>query len=143
MADQFPPIEPYASGMLDTGDGHQVYWECCGNPQGIPALYLHGGPGSGASPGQRRWFDPTAYKIVLFDQRGAGRSRPHAGDTPEALRHNTTAHLVADFEQLREQLGIDAWVLFGGSWGSPGARRWPRPTPTRSRRMCARSCLAR
>jgi len=101
QADRFPAIEPYDSGMLDVGDGHQLYWECCGNPAGKPALYLHGGPGSGVSPGQRRLFDPDAYRVVLFDQRGCGRSRPLAS-TPDAdLSANTTAHLVADIEALR------------------------------------------
>src|SRR5262252_5533724 len=111
--DRFPPIEPYASGLLDAGDGHQVYWECCGNPAGKPALYLHGGPGSGFSQGQRRFFDPKAYRVVLFDQRGCGRSRPHA-----SLVDNTTWHLVSDIEALRMNLGIDRWQVFGGSWGS-------------------------
>ena len=89
--DKFPAIEPYDSGMLDVGDGHQVYWECCGNPAGKPALYLHGGPGSGCSPGQRRFFDPDAYRVVLFDQRGSGRSRPLASEPDADLSTNTTA----------------------------------------------------
>jgi proline iminopeptidase len=104
--------------MLDTGDGHEVYWECCGNPEGKPALFLHGGPGSGASPGQRRFFDPEAFRIVLFDQRGCGRSRPLA-EAPDAdLRTNTTAHLIADIEALRRLHGVERWTVLGMSWGT-------------------------
>jgi proline iminopeptidase len=116
--DRFPAIEPYDSGMLDVGDGHQLYWECCGNPAGRPALYLHGGPGSGFSPGERRFFDPDAYRVVLFDQRGSGRSRPLAS-TPDAdLSTNTTAHLIADIESLRQFHGIQRWTVLGVSWGT-------------------------
>src|SRR3954463_7998863 len=115
---RFPAIEPYDSGMLDVGNGHEIYWECCGNPAGKPALYLHGGPGSGASPGQRRHFDPHAYRIVLFDQRGCGRSTPGVHEPGVDLTTTTTWHLVADMERLREHLGIDRWQLFGGSWGA-------------------------
>ncbi len=115
---RYPEIEPYEHGLLDVGDGHRVYWETCGNPAGKPALVLHGGPGSGCTPGPRRAFDPAAYRVVLFDQRGCGRSLPHAGATADALIGNTTDHLVADIERLREHLGIDRWLLFGGSWGS-------------------------
>src|SRR6188474_3221258 len=97
---RFPEIEPYDSGTLDVGDGHQVYWECCGNPAGKPALYLHGGPGSGFSPSQRRLFDPDAYRVVLFDQRGCGRSRLLASVPRADLSANTTAHLIADIEAL-------------------------------------------
>jgi proline iminopeptidase len=118
MDERFPAIEPYDHGMLDVGDGHRIYWECCGNPNGQPALYLHGGPGSGSSPGQRRFFDPTGYRIVLFDQRGAGRSRPLA-EAPEAdLATNTTAHLIADIEGLRRHLGVERWTVLGLSWGT-------------------------
>ncbi len=118
MAEQFPPIEPYASGMLDVGDGQEIYWECSGNPHGKPALFLHGGPGSGCSVNQRRFFDPQHYRAVLFDQRGAGRSRPLADGPDTDLSRNTTQHLIADIEALREQLGIARWtVLFGVSWG--------------------------
>src|SRR3954469_21063345 len=99
--DRFPPIEPYTSGMLDVGDGHQIYWECCGNPVGKPALLLHGGPGSGCSSGQRRFFDPDLYRAVLFDQRGCGRSRPLASEPSVDLAANTTTHLIADIELLR------------------------------------------
>jgi proline iminopeptidase len=104
--------------MLDVGEGNLVYWEVCGNPEGKPALVVHGGPGSGCWTGWRRYFDPDRYRIVLFDQRGCGRSTPHASDPAVDMRHNTTWHLIADMEQLREHLGIDRWLLYGGSWGS-------------------------
>lgn len=104
--------------MLDVGGGHRIYWEVCGNPDGKPAVVLHGGPGSGATPFWRQFFDPERYRVVLFDQRGCGRSAPHAGDDVAALRHNTTQHLIADMELLRQHLGIDRWLLFGASWGS-------------------------
>ncbi|GAA1848911.1 prolyl aminopeptidase [Actinomadura bangladeshensis] len=113
-----PALEPYETGMLDVGDGNRVYWETCGNPQGKPALVVHGGPGSGCRPTMRRHFDPDRYRVVLFDQRGCGRSTPHASDPATDLRHNTTWHLVADMERLRGHLGIDRWLLHGGSWGS-------------------------
>jgi proline iminopeptidase len=118
MAKPFPPIEPYDHGMLDVGDGNVVYWETCGNPDGKPALVVHGGPGSGCGPGERRQFDPRLYRIVLFDQRGCGRSLPHASDPATDMSVNTTEHLLADMERLREHLGIERWLLFGGSWGS-------------------------
>ena len=123
MQNQSPPIEPYESGMLDVGDGHRIYWECCGNPAGKPALFLHGGPGSGATPGQRRFFDPKAYRAVLFDQRGSGRSRPvaeeaAAGKAAAGLSANTTGHLIADIEALRHHLGVDRWTILGLSWGT-------------------------
>jgi proline iminopeptidase len=114
----YPAIEPYDHGMLDVGDGNFVYWEVCGNPHGKPAVVLHGGPGSGCSTGVRRYFDPHAYRIVLFDQRGCGRSMPHASDLRTDLSVNTMAHLLADMEHLRQHLEIDQWLLFGGSWGS-------------------------
>jgi proline iminopeptidase len=117
MRDRYPEIEPDASGLLDVGDGHQVYWETCGNPEGVPALVLHGGPGSGCGPGIRRYFDPDRYRVVLFDQRGCGRSLPFAGDPVADLTANTTGHLLADIERLRTHLGIERWLLFGGSWG--------------------------
>jgi proline iminopeptidase len=113
LRELYPPIEPFKSGMLDTGDGHQIYWELSGNPQGRPAVFLHGGPGSGCSPDHRRLFDPERYCVLLFDQRGCGRSRPHA-----SLDNNTTWHLVADIERLRVLLGVERWLVFGGSWGS-------------------------
>jgi proline iminopeptidase len=114
----YPSIEPHASGLLDVGDGHHIYWEVSGNPVGKPALVVHGGPGSGATPWWRTLFDPNKYRIVLFDQRNCGRSLPHASDPDVDLSTNTTAHLVADMERLRERLGIDRWLLCGGSWGS-------------------------
>lgn len=116
--DRYPPIEPYDHGLLDVGDGQRVYWEVCGNPEGRPALVVHGGPGSGCTPGVRRFFDPDRYRVVLVDQRGCGRSLPHASEPAVDLSTNTTAHLVADFERVREHLDIDRWLLFGGSWGS-------------------------
>jgi proline iminopeptidase len=118
MTELYPPIEPYDQGMLDTGDGNVVYWETCGNPDGKPAVMVHGGPGQGCSPNMRRGFDPRRYRAVLFDQRGCGRSVPHASDPATDLSRNTTEHLISDMEQLREQLGIDRWLLTGGSWGS-------------------------
>ncbi|MDJ1133029.1 prolyl aminopeptidase [Streptomyces iconiensis] len=118
MPELYGPIEPYDSGMLEVGDGNHVYWETCGNPRGKPALVVHGGPGSGCGEEWRRLFDPLRYRIVLFDQRGCGRSTPHASDPATDMRHNTTWHLVADMELLREHLGIDRWLLHGGSWGS-------------------------
>jgi proline iminopeptidase len=114
----FPAIDPYDSGLLDVGDGHLLYWECCGNPWGRPAVFLHGGPGSGCTPDARRYFDPTVYRVVLFDQRGSGRSRPLASEPDADLTTNTTAHLIADIETLREQQGIDRWTVLGVSWGS-------------------------
>lgn len=110
--------EPYDSGLMPVGDGHQVYWEACGNPDGRPALVVHGGPGSGATPWWRQYFDPTRYRIVLFDQRGCGRSTPLAGDPCADLSTNTTQHLIGDMEQLRGLLGVERWLVFGGSWGS-------------------------
>ena len=118
MPQPLPPIEPFDSGMLDVSDGHRIYWECCGNPVGTPALYLHGGPGAGCSPGQRRFFDPILHRAVLFDQRGSGRSRPLASAPEADLSANTTAHLIADIEALRELLGIERWIILGLSWGT-------------------------
>jgi proline iminopeptidase len=115
---RYPAIDPYDHGRLDVGDGHLVYWETCGNPDGKPAVVLHGGPGSGAGPHWRTYFDPAAYRIVLFDQRGCGRSRPHAGAPTVDLSTNTTHHLLADLERLRTYLGIARWLVLGGSWGS-------------------------
>jgi proline iminopeptidase len=118
MTELYPAIEPYAQGMLDVGDGNLVYWETCGNPDGKPAVMVHGGPGQGIVPNMRRTFDPERYRAVLFDQRGCGRSRPHASDPATSMRHNTTDHLVADMERLREHLGIGRWLVTGGSWGT-------------------------
>lgn len=109
----FPPIEPYASGMLAVDEIHTIYWEQSGNPQGVPVLFLHGGPGAGAAPKHRQFFDPEFYRIVILDQRGAGRSTPLA-----ELKNNTPQHLIADLEKLRNYLQIDKWLVFGGSWGS-------------------------
>jgi proline iminopeptidase len=131
----YPPLEPYEHGMLDTGDGNLVYWEACGNPHGVPALVLHGGPGSGCTPGMRRLFDPDRYRIVLFDQRGCGRSRPHASDPTTSLLANTTAHLITDIELLREALGVPRWLLFGGSWGSTLALAYAQTYPARVSQM--------
>ncbi|MER7514072.1 prolyl aminopeptidase [Streptomyces lavendulae] len=118
MTPQFPPVEPYAHGLLDVGDGNRIYWETSGDPDGKPALCVHGGPGGGGRRGGRSLFDPAVYRIVLFDQRGCGESRPHASDPAVSLDHNTTEHLIADMERLREHLGIERWLLYGGSWGS-------------------------
>jgi proline iminopeptidase len=118
VAEPFPPIEPYEQGMLDVGEGNQVYWEASGHPEGKPAVVVHGGPGSGCGPGSRRSFDPQRYRLVQFDQRGCGRSTPHASHPTTDMSVNTTAHLLADMERLREHLGIDRWLLYGGSWGS-------------------------
>jgi proline iminopeptidase len=131
MAHAFPEIDPYDSGMLDVGDGHRLYWECCGNPDGRPAIYFHGGPGSGCTPGQRRFFDPTAYRAVLFDQRGSGRSRPLASEPDADLSANTTAHLIADIEKLREYHGIDRWTILGMSWGSTLGLAYAQAYPRR------------
>src|SRR4051794_462034 len=113
MAKLHPPIEPYDHGMLDTGDGNRVYWEACGNPAGKVALVVHGGPGSGCTPRARTAFDPARFRIILFDQRGCGRSTPHASDPTTDMTRNTTAHLLGDMEQLREHLGIERWLLHG------------------------------
>jgi proline iminopeptidase len=118
MTELYPPIEPYDQGLLDVGDGNLVYWETCGNPDGKPAVMVHGGPGQGCVPNMRRMFDPSRYRAVLFDQRGCGRSTPHASDPGTSLEHNTTDHLVADMEALREHLGIERWLVTGGSWGT-------------------------
>jgi len=118
MPQLHPPIEPYASGTLDVGDGQSLYWETCGNPDGRPALVLHGGPGSGCTPGIRRYFDPAKFRIILFDQRNCGRSLPHAGDPAVSLAANTTQPLIADIEALRAHLGVERWLVYGSSWGS-------------------------
>lgn len=118
MGARFPTVEPYDSGMLEVGDGHRVYWECCGNPNGQPALFLHGGPGSGCTPGQRRFFDPDAYRVILFDQRGCGRSLPLADELDVDLGTNTTHHLIGDIESLRRILGVESWTILGLSWGT-------------------------
>ncbi|TCR93052.1 prolyl aminopeptidase [Rhizobium sp. BK376] len=122
----YPEIEPYASGHLDVGDGHVIYWERCGTPGAKPAVFLHGGPGGGISPSHRRAFDPDLYDVTLFDQRGCGKSTPHAD-----LNANTTWHLVADIERLREMAGAEKWLVFGGSWGSTLALAYAEKHPER------------
>ncbi len=129
----FPPITPYARGMLATEGCHRIYWETSGNPEGIPVLFVHGGPGSGTSPNQRRFFDPARYRIILFDQRGSGRSTPHG-----ELADNTTPHLIADMETLRRELGIDTWLVFGGSWGSTLALAYAEAHPQHCRGLVLR-----
>lgn len=129
----FPPIEPYASGFLDVGDGHRIYYEEVGNADGLPAVFLHGGPGGGIQPENRRFFDPGAYRIILFDQRGCGKSTPNA-----TLEANTTWHLVGDIERLREHLGIASWLMLGGSWGSTLALAYAETYPERVRALILR-----
>jgi len=131
MRGQFPAIEPYANGLIDVGDGQRVYWECCGNPAGKPALFLHGGPGSGCTPGQRRFFDPHAYRAVLFDQRGSGRSRPLASEPEADLSVNTTAHLIANIEAMRAHLGVERWTILGLSWGTTVGQAYAQAHPRR------------
>ncbi|MEN9362518.1 MAG: prolyl aminopeptidase [Verrucomicrobiota bacterium] len=126
MNDLYPPLEPYASGRLQVDEWHSVYYEECGNPLGKPAVFLHGGPGGGCSPDHRRYWDPSHYRIILFDQRGCGRSTPHA-----ELRGNSTWDLVADIETLRLKLGIEKWQVFGGSWGSTLALAYAQKHPER------------
>ena len=123
----YPPIEPYDERRLDVGDGHEIYLEQCGNPRGIPVVVLHGGPGGGCSPAMRRYFNPRDYRIILFDQRGCGRSTPHA-----AVDANTTWHLVRDIEAIRTALEIDRWVVFGGSWGATLALIYAQTHPDRA-----------
>ena len=122
----YPPIEPYRTGMLDVGDGHSLYWERCGTPGGKPVVFLHGGPGAGCNADHRRQFDPARYDILLFDQRGCGRSTPHA-----SLEANTTWHLVADIERLRAMAGIARWMVYGGSWGSTLGLAYAQTHPER------------
>jgi proline iminopeptidase len=125
----YPESAPHASGYLPLDPVHTMYWETSGNPAGVPVLFLHGGPGAGASPAHRRFFDPQAYRIVIFDQRGAGRSHP-LGE----LAHNTTRHLICDIERLRAHLGIGRWIVFGGSWGSTLALAYAQ--------SCGDACIA-
>ena len=124
-------VEPFRTGMLDVGDGHTMYWEESGDPAGKAAVLLHGGPGSGSAPWQRGLFDPSAYRIVLFDQRNCGRSTPHASQPNVDLSANTTDHLLADIEQLRIHLGVDTWLVAGGSWGSLLALAYAERNPNR------------
>jgi proline iminopeptidase len=129
----YPPIEPHASGHLRVSAIHEIYWEESGTPDGTPVVFVHGGPGAGTGPEQRRFFDPSAYRIVLFDQRGSGQSRPHA-----SLEENTTWDLVADMERIREHRGIDRWVVFGGSWGSTLGLAYAETHPERVRAIVLR-----
>ena len=133
--DLYPDIEPYGHGMLEVGHGNLLYWEMCGNPQGKPAVILHGGPGSGCSPFFRTLFDPSAYRLVLFDQRNCGRSRPHASEPGIDLAANNTSNLVADIESLRQHLGVDRWLVLGGSWGSTLALTHAEAHPDRVTEM--------
>ncbi|MFT7592862.1 MAG: proline iminopeptidase [Paracoccaceae bacterium] len=123
----YPPIEPFDQRIIDVGQGHKIYMEQCGNPTGIPVIILHGGPGGGCSPAMRRYFDPKVYRVILFDQRGCGRSRPYASVTD-----NTTWHLVEDIEKIRNQLEIDTWMVFGGSWGATLALIYAQTHPERT-----------
>ena len=133
MRELYPEIEPYQQGYLKVSPVHEIYYEQSGNPDGLPVVFVHGGPGGGTEPLQRRFFDPAAYRIVLFDQRGAGKSRPHA-----SLEDNTTWHLVGDMERLREELGIERWVVFGGSWGSTLGLAYSETHPDRVRGIILR-----
>ena len=133
LRDLYPPITPYNSGYLKVSDLHELYFEESGNPKGKPVVFLHGGPGGGTDPKMRRFFDPKRYRIVLFDQRGSGKSRPHA-----SLEHNTTWDLVADTERVRAHLGIGKWVVFGGSWGSTLALAYAETHPDRVTEMVLR-----
>jgi proline iminopeptidase len=133
MKTLYDPIEPYDRGRLPVSPVHTLYYEQCGNPEGQAVVFLHGGPGGGIVPDYRRYFDPEAYRIVLFDQRGAGQSTPHAN-----LEDNTTWHLVADIERLRERLGLESWMVFGGSWGSTLSLAYAQTHPQRARQLVLR-----
>ncbi len=133
MRDAYPPVEPYETGMLDVSDGHQIYYERCGTKGAKPAVFLHGGPGAGISPQYRGAFNPELYDVLLFDQRGCGRSRPHA-----SLENNTTWHLVADIELLRKMMGVEKWLVFGGSWGSTLALAYAQTHPDHVSEMVLR-----
>ena len=133
----YPEIQPHESGMLDVGDGQQLYWECSGRPDGTPVVFVHGGPGGGTNPAHRRMFDPSVYRIILVDQRGCGRSVPHVADGAD-LSVNTTWHLVADLERLRAHLGLHQWLVFGGSWGSTLALAYAQEHPDRVRGLVLR-----
>jgi len=123
----YPPVEPFDRRMMDVGEGHTIYVEQSGNPEGKPVVVLHGGPGGGCSPAMRRYFDPKVFRIILFDQRGCGRSKPHA-----SVEANTTWHLVADIEKIRETLGVERWIVFGGSWGATLALIYAQSHPERA-----------
>jgi proline iminopeptidase len=132
-----PAIEPLRAGMLDVGEGHNLYWEECGRPDGVPVVALHGGPGGGAAPAMRRFFDPARYRAIIFDQRGCGRSRPFA-----EVRANDTGRLVADMERLREAMGVERWLVFGGSWGATLALAYARACPERVLGLVLRGVFA-
>lgn len=134
----YPEIKPYHWEMLDVGDGHQIYYEEVGNPEGKPAVFLHGGPGGGIEPSYRRFFDPDKYRLVLLDQRGCGKSIPHAAVSTSALEHNTTWDLVSDLEKLRNHLEINSWLVFGGSWGSSLALAYAQTHPERVSQLVLR-----
>ena len=129
----YPEVEPFETGFLDVGDGHTIYWERVGTKGAKPAVFLHGGPGGGFSPVHRRLFDPALYDLILFDQRGCGQSTPHA-----SLEANTTWHLVADIERLREMIGVEKWLVFGGSWGSTLALAYSETHPERVSELVVR-----
>jgi proline iminopeptidase len=129
----YPAIDPFDQRILEVGDGHRLYVEQCGRRDGVPVIVLHGGPGGGCSPAMRRYFDPAVYRVVLFDQRGCGRSRPHA-----SIEANTTWHLVADIERIRQTLGIDRWLVFGGSWGATLALLYAQTHSDRVRHLILR-----
>ncbi|MDF0595904.1 prolyl aminopeptidase [Psychromarinibacter halotolerans] len=129
----YPPLDPFDQRMMEVGEGHKIYVEQCGNPSGVPVIVLHGGPGGGCSPAMRRYFDPETYRVILFDQRGCGRSRPHA-----SVEDNTTWHLVRDIEAIREALGIERWVVFGGSWGATLSLIYSETHPERASALVLR-----
>lgn len=129
----YPSIDPFDQRMMDVGDGHRIYVEQCGNPDGIPVVVLHGGPGGGCSPMMRRYFDPEKFRVILFDQRGCGRSRPHA-----SVEDNTTWHLVRDIELIRTTFHIDRWIVFGGSWGATLALIYAQAHPDRALQLVLR-----
>lgn len=129
----YPPIDPFDQRMLRVGDGHEIYVEQCGNPDGVPVIVLHGGPGGGCSPAMRRYFDPQVFRVILFDQRGCGRSKPHA-----SVDNNTTWHLVRDIEQIRETMDIESWIVFGGSWGATLSLIYAQTHPNRARHLVLR-----
>ena len=133
VAHLYQPIDPFDQRMLEVGDGHHIYVEQCGNPEGVPVVVLHGGPGGGCSPAMRRYFDPSIFRIILFDQRGCGRSRPHA-----SVDANTTWHLVVDIELIRNTLAIDKWIVFGGSWGATLALIYAQAHPVRTAALVLR-----
>lgn len=142
MRSFYPPIEPHDSGHLETGDGQRIYWEVCGNPAGKPAVFVHGGPGAGCGANHRRLFDPKKYRVLLFDQRGCGRSTPHVSLPETSLAGNTTWNLVADMESLRRMLGVEQWLVFGGSWGSTLAMAYAESHPERVSELILRGIFA-